>query len=222
MTVKKVFKSYLEFFLENYQIKSILCLNGSVSKNDLLTMSAIKNLPIIATDGAYKKLKKINFLPNILIGDLDSCGHINEKNQMKVIFDPCQETSDFQKALKYTKNYGIYPSIITGFNGGNLDHIIGNINILSELKDFILIDNKNCLGILLAEGQNKTFDIPINTRISIFPITIAKVNTEGLNWNLDNLDLFFGKIFSLSNFSVEKKVNFQVMNGKILIFFYFN
>jgi thiamine pyrophosphokinase len=222
MTAKKIFKSCLEFFLESYQIKSILCLNGSISKNNFSIINAIKKLPIIATDGAYKKLKKINFLPDVLIGDLDSCGHINDKNQMKVIFDPCQKTSDFQKALKYTKNHGIYPFIITGLNGGNLDHIIGNINILSELKDFILTDNKNCLAILLAEGQNKTFDIPINTRISIFPITSAKVNTEGLNWNLDNLDLFFGKTFSLSNFSVDRKVNFQVINGKILIFFYFN
>jgi thiamine pyrophosphokinase len=213
-------KTFLIDFLEQNEFKGILCLNGNISKINLLILKKIKNLPIIATDGAYKKLKKIGLLPDVLVGDLDSCGDITtDRHCIKVVFDSCQETSDFQKAIIYARDHEIYPLIIMGLNGGQLDHVIGNINILSDLRDCIFVDHPSCLGILLSEGEKKIFELPINTRISIFPITNAKVNTEGLKWNLDNLDLIFSKTFSLSNFNIHEKIKFQVIDGKILVIF---
>ena len=42
--------------------------------------------------------------------------------------DKDQNSSDFQKAMKYLESQNLLPTIILGISGGYIDHILNNIN----------------------------------------------------------------------------------------------
>lgn len=97
---------------------------------------------------------RIDVTPDIIIGDLDSIDS-TLLNQHQYLHEPCQNSSDFQKALKYLQEQSLLPAIIVGMNGGYLDHILNNINIFIETKN--LFYTPPLLGFTISEGQNDDF-----------------------------------------------------------------
>jgi len=81
--------------------KALLILNGEI-KNKSLAKNLVKsNDLIIATDGSYDKIAKLNIVPDIIMGDLDSISSI-PKN-IRIIKKTNQNESDFEKALIWLK-----------------------------------------------------------------------------------------------------------------------
>ncbi|WP_367605511.1 thiamine diphosphokinase [Legionella sp. W05-934-2] len=112
-------------YLFDSRYRSILCLNGDLPEASFFRQ---QQLPVIAADGAANHLKKMRLSPEIIIGDLDSI-HAALRNNHPVLFEPCQNSSDFQKSMHYLHQQNLLPAIIVGMNGGYLDHILNNINI---------------------------------------------------------------------------------------------
>ena len=192
--------------------KSILCLNGDLPDASFFTGTN----KIIAADGAATKLQVIGINPDVIIGDLDSV--YGEFPNSLIIEDPSQCNTDFEKALNYINKNHPGKTLVLGANGGFLDHILNNINIIIENE--LTFYSKEMTGFIIKGPGHFTTNLNFNSKISLFGISKAIVSTSGLKWELNEELLEFpGKNSSL-NRVVAEEVNINVVKGKLLIMIY--
>lgn len=200
--------------LINYQeYRSILCLNGTLPEADFFQC----DLPVIAADGAANTLMKMGVKPDLVIGDLDGI-EPSLLDQVETLYIYDQNFCDYEKALDYLEAKELLPCIIVGMSGGYLDHILNNINIFMRSNNVLYAPP--LYGCTLARGEHKSFDLPLDTKISLMGIPTAEVTTQGLKWDLKGSQLTFPGVSSCFNRSVEDTVQIKVHDGRILILIY--
>ncbi len=193
------------------KFKSILCLDGELPSVDFFKSAS---LPIIAADGAANTLMQMGVLPQIVIGDLDSIAS-DFKKTLNTLHRPDQNSCDYEKSLAYLQANDLLPSIICGTNGGQLDHILNNINLFAENDNLLL--SHHMMGLMLREKSERLFKLALNTKISIFGAPHAIVTSEGLEWELENYAMnFFGKN-SCFNRTKRDDVLLRVVKGSALV-----
>ncbi|MDR0351488.1 MAG: thiamine diphosphokinase [Puniceicoccales bacterium] len=172
-------------------------------------------LPLIAADGAANSLAARNIVPDMIIGDLDSV-----KNELlqkgKFLKNDDQNSSDFQKALKYLETENLMPTIILGLNGGYIDHILNNINIFLRTKSIFYDEQIIGLGI----DNHQTLNLKIGTKLSLFGIPSCCVSTKGLKWDLDKKELTFPGFNSCFNRTNSENVAIHIIKGTALLLLY--
>ena len=139
---------------------------------------------VVAADGGADRLLRHGVEPEAVIGDFDSItaqAQVRLKGRLFPIRD--QATTDFDKALRSVQA----PFVLgVGFSGARLDHGLAVLNGLVRQKD------KRCL---LLSGQDVVFlaprqmalDLPIGSRLSLFPMGPVEGESEGLRWPLQGL-----------------------------------
>ena len=139
---------------------------------------------VVAADGGADRLLRHGVEPEAVIGDFDSItaqAQVRLKGRLFPIRD--QATTDFDKALRSVRA----PFVLgVGFSGARLDHGLAVLNGLVRHKD------KRCL---LLSGQDVVFlaprqmalDLPIGSRLSLFPMGPVEGESEGLRWPLQGL-----------------------------------
>ncbi len=192
--------------------KSILCLNGSLPKKHFFETDKL----IIAADGGANQLQNIGVIPSVILGDLDSIKEANFGHS-KIVHLPDQNQTDFEKSLAYLADNNLLPTIICGANGGYIDHILQNINVILE-NDCVFYDPP-LIGLILKEGNSIELNLELNTKISLFGFK-AQVKTQGLKWNLSNEYLDFPGKTSCLNRVINDPVSIEVTKGKVLILVY--
>lgn len=198
--------------LNHKKYRSILCLNGDLPDKSFFSTS----MPVIAADGAANQLAAMGVMPDIIIGDLDSvdksllnsCAHLHDSDQDK---------SDFQKCLSHMQKNDLLPAIITGVDGGCLDHVLNNINLFSQTE--CLIAASSMTGFVLRNGS-KSFSVEPGTKISLLGLPHAVVTTTGLKWELDKSTLTFPGMNSCFNRASDGEVRIEVQEGSVLVLVY--
>ena len=97
------------------------CEKISVNKNE--------NDLIIAADGGLKYCERDGIKPDIIIGDFDSSYQIPTGNNV-MVFPVKKDDTDTLLAIKEAIRLGYNRIIISGGVGGELDHLIANIQSL--------------------------------------------------------------------------------------------
>jgi thiamine pyrophosphokinase len=197
------------------QYHSVLCLNGTLPKESFF--SNLKDLPIIAADGAANKLREINITPDLIIGDLDSI-NLNDFSDSRIIHRPDQDKSDFQKSLDYLSEIGLLPSLILGANGGFIDHILHNINIIITYGCSFY--SPPLLGVSLQGAHKYHYKLAPGTKISLIGFNHARVKTSGLKWELDGEVIHFPGNNSCFNRVKEENISIDILAGDLLLLVY--
>ncbi|MBS0635464.1 MAG: thiamine diphosphokinase [Verrucomicrobia bacterium] len=196
--------------IEWHNYRSIVALDGTIADIAHIT------LPVIACDGAADTLIERNIYPELIVGDLDSVSE-SAKKACPCIHIPEQDTSDFQKALKVAKERNLLPAIVVGLNGGYLDHILQNINVISTTE--CLFYDPPIIGFMMQEGT-RVLKLARDTKISLIAMPEATVETSGLKWNLDNDRLTFPGKNSCFNRVLDPDCTITVVEGSLLIMIY--
>ena len=151
---------------------------------------------VVAADGGADRLLRHGVEPEAVIGDFDSIttqAQVRLKGRLFPIRD--QATTDFDKALRSVQA----PFVLgVGFSGARLDHGLAVLNGLVRHKD------KRCL---VLSGQDVVFlaprqmalDLPIGSRLSLFPMGPVEGESEGLRWPLQGLRFDPAGIIGSSN-----------------------
>jgi len=200
--------------------KSIIFLNGN-SLNKKIFDYLNLDVTIIAADGAFDKLKNYSIKPNYIIGDGDSIKK-NRSNSFIKIID--QNKTDFEKAIIFAKNLNFFPSLVLGFSGGEIDHIIGNAQIITKYSDnneLFFLDTyptKKGFGIKLGIVLSKDLNINLTFHSTVTIITFKEsiITTKGLKWDLKDKTID-NNFFSLRNYNTCNDVTFKLRKGKALI-----
>ncbi len=185
-----------------------------------IDLNVLKDRFIVGCDkGAYILLKN-GIMPDIAIGDFDSCN----EDEKKYIFDnikniiklnSIKDKSDTNECIDYLKDYDDI-IIYGGIKGNRIEHFISNIidinnhynnvkmmddNSLIEIKDNSFIPNNNYQYVSFYSLDNNTI-----------------ISLSGFKYDLNNYNLKIFDNLCLSN-EIINKDSYVDLKGKILVIY---
>ena len=202
--------------------KCIILANGKPPKKSIITFFQKKGFnKLICADGGANATLKMNLIPDIIIGDLDSISTnaLQEfKSVSKIIRLKRQNDTDVEKCLKFAISKKYDEVLLLGATGNRLDHTFCNLGIVlkffSKIKISLVAENS---FLTAFKGKVKIRTLPGET-VSIYGIDDkTKIVSEGSRYKLKNVALPFGKKESSSNIALGKRVGLKITNGIVFV-----
>ncbi|MDG2097417.1 MAG: thiamine diphosphokinase [Paracoccaceae bacterium] len=187
---------------------------GELNIDDLII--AKKLAPkLIAADGAADLAIKNGFVPTAVIGDMDSISKDFFKQHLGILslHEKEQETTDFDKCLRnVVAKFGIG----VGFLGARIDHELAAFNSILTHSDYpvFLIGTQD---VIFSCPSYIELNLPIGTRVSLFPLREVCVSAKGLVWNLKKELLSPLERIGTSNLSNLSRVSIETDNNGLLL-----
>jgi len=200
--------------------RAVIVCNGSVNTKYLFSHIG-KDDFIIAVDGGANKLSKTKFVPNLIIGDMDSITKSSLKKFKKsefIKFPREKDKIDLELALDYCAEKKFREVIILGALGSRADMTLTNVflllNIPEKINAKIIHENQE---IYLVPKKLSVVGVP-GEIISLFPINgdVKNLTLKGFKYELKNYNLRFGIGIGLSNEFKSKKASITFKDGLLL------
>jgi thiamine pyrophosphokinase len=177
---------------------------------------------IICCDGSAEDLIKAGFIPDAIVGDMDSlnqsiAGRFNDR----IFKDTGQETNDLTKAVAWCTERGYRDLVILGATGKREDHTIGNISLLAEYIRDADVKMVTDTGILIAlTGSSSVLSFP-GQQVSIFSIDPeTEITSQGLKYPLDGKKIENWWVATL-NESLGESFRIEFGNGRVILYLKF-
>ncbi len=206
-------------------MKALIIASGRIVDYDLLNSLVQKNNFILCADGGLNHLMKLDLIPNLVLGDLDSItkdgkNYIKSKNIPIEIYPVMKNETDTELAVDYLISNGYSEITIIGGIGSRMDHSLANIFLLRKM-------NKKGIKCSII-NENNTINLVENSIIlkkrlnyytSIIPISLdgIRVSASGFLYSLENQDLEFGTTRGISNKITEEFATITILKGEALV-----
>ncbi|ADO76910.1 thiamine diphosphokinase [Halanaerobium praevalens] len=206
---------------------ALLILNGelNLTKREIDLLLEKKEIDkLIAVDGGANRIKKINILPDLVIGDLDSLTKKNRKyyqsQKIEIIKHPVEkDQTDSELAIDYCLNNNFQKIYLTGALGGRFDQQLANLNLLEYIVELGLEAKiiSSHLEIALIKEQQK-FINKKGYRLSLIAQTkiVKGLTITGCKYDLDNEDLKRSQTRGISNLIKADKAEVKLENGLLI------
>lgn len=186
---------------------------------DFLAVPIEKEDFVIAADGGLSHTEKLGIVPNEILGDFDSLGHIPAGAN---VFPVEKDDTDAMLAVRRGLDLGYREFILYGsLDGPRLDHTVANFQTLQYLADHdamgYLVGN-SCIVTVLKEGEI-SFPAGKEGTISVFCMgaDAEGVTLEGLYYPLERGMLTAGFPLGVSNHFTGKPAKLSVETGSLLV-----
>ena len=206
-------------------MKIIIIVNGDI-KNIEYTKSIIKTGDyIICADGAANHALRMDIVPNIIIGDLDSISeqsrlYFENKSVKFEKFPAKKDKTDTEICVDYAIEIGATEIIFLGAIGSRFDHSLANILMLySIIKKGVKASVVNENNEIYITDSQIDLEGEIGDLVSILPIhkDAIGVTLSGLEYSLENFNMEFGASRGISNVMSEKKCRISLNEGVLLV-----
>lgn len=177
-----------------------------------------------AADGGSKHLKRLDSLPNRVIGDMDS---LPPEVQAwlaagQVPFNqhpPAKDETDLELALLLAVEQGFAEIWLFGLLGGRLDQMLANVLLLSHpaLANTTVKLRTATEQAWLVRDQTKIVG-QVGDIVSLIPLRgdVQMVRTTGLQWPLTDETLQFGQARGISNKMTAVSATVEISRGILL------
>jgi thiamine pyrophosphokinase len=129
---------------------------------------------IVCCDGSAEKLIRSGYIPDSIVGDMDSLDpKIAARFADRIHPDPDQETNDLTKAVRWCSVNGMKNIVILGATGRREDHTIGNISLLADYTDIVNVIMVTDTGIFTAISESSVISCFPGQQVSIFSLDPA-------------------------------------------------
>lgn len=167
--------------------KGLICLIGGGAVDfeavqDLVARGAI----LVAADGGADHARALGLRPVAVIGDMDSISPETRDQFGDLLHHiPEQDSTDFEKSLRVLDVAGI---IGFGFLGPRADHGLAAMQALARHQGApVILQSAQDVVFHLPAHREMAFELPPETRVSLFPFASVACAAEGLRWPLDGL-----------------------------------
>ncbi|MBS1573475.1 MAG: thiamine diphosphokinase [Bacteroidetes bacterium] len=199
--------------------KALLFINGNPPKS----IPDLGNYGLIAcTDGAFHYLELLQFplhQLDFVSGDFDS--YIGEKfhKEVRFIFTPDQDKTDFEKALEIISERGYSEVDVFGASGGEMDQYLGNLFVALKMKSKMKISFFDEFSTYFFTNNNIVLNNVFGKNISLYPFPSCNgITTKGLQWEIKNNNLSLHTKMGIRNLATEEIVTIDYQSGELLIF----
>ncbi|MCT4606398.1 MAG: thiamine diphosphokinase [Marinisporobacter sp.] len=206
-------------------MKCAIIANGNIKYYEEINPLIQKCDYIICADGGARHLLKMDIVPHMIVGDLDSIDeetkiYFEKKDIVFCKFPRKKDYTDMELAIEYALKKGANEIIFLGAIGSRMDHTIANITLLKPLEEKgikgKIIDEHNEImitgGELEIEGQ-------IGDTVSIIPLSekVEGITLKGFEYPLKNATVLMGSSIGISNRLMDKKAKIIIKKGKVLV-----
>lgn len=176
---------------------------------------------IIACDKGYEYARRMNVIPDIVVGDFDSyCGEI-DKSIKTVRLPKVKDDTDTVYAVRYAMEHGHKDITICCAFGGRLDHTVANIQtaayIIEHYGTIRLFGNKT--QIYMIKNSSISIDRVKDSYISVFSYSnsCSGVTLKGFKYEIENTELVNSFPLGVSNEWKEQTGYIEVKDGTVCI-----
>jgi thiamine pyrophosphokinase len=204
-------------------MQSVIFLNGRLPATKIIKKFIDRNTLIIAADGGANQVKDLKMKADFIIGDMDSINknslqYFTQKKTSFVKVDD-QESTDFEKSLKFCIQKKLKSVVIFGATGMRPDHTLNNFSVLKRFYkkiNVLLVTDEFYVSFL---PKLLSLNYKSGETVSLIPMPFAKgIKTKGLEYALNNEDLEFGVREGALNKSNSDKIHISFKEGDLLIF----
>lgn len=173
----------------------------------------------VCCDGSAESLNNAGFVPDAIVGDLDSLSdELKNRFSDRIYIDDEQETNDLTKAVKWCHRSGFNDIVILGATGKREDHTLGNISLLAEYAGYLNVRMVTDTGIFfpfLRSCRVKSFP---GQQVSVFSINPeTEITSTGLRYPLKTRKLRNWWEATLNEATGDHfELNFK--DGKVIVF----
>ncbi len=201
---------------------TVIVANGNFPQHEI-PQGYLKNaVRIICCDGSAENLIKGGFMPDAIIGDMDSLNKsIAGRFHDRIFQNSDQETNDLTKAVLWCSERGFKNLIILGATGKREDHTIGNISLLAEYSGEMKVMMVTDTGVLVPMKQSSTLSSFPGQQISIFSIDPeTEITSRGLMYPLEQRKIRNWWMATL-NESISYSFSLEFKNGALIVYLKF-
>jgi thiamine pyrophosphokinase len=188
---------------------TVIVADGSFPIHDI-PLGYLKNAnKIVCCDGSAENLVMAGYVPDAIVGDMDSLSkNLLQKFADRIFRDNNQDTNDLTKSVRWCSENGLNEIIIVGATGKREDHTIGNISLLAEYQkqvNVIMVTDtgtfqpflSSCRVKSLPGQQVSLFSIDPDTEITSSGLKYPLNKTKILNWWVATLNESLGNSFKI-------------------------
>lgn len=187
---------------------------GEVSATHLA--EALQRAPLlVAADGGADQALALGHVPQAVIGDMDSLSTAGRAALPPGIIHQIDEqtSTDFDKALRNISAPGV---LAVGFTGRRIDH---------ELAAYHTLVTRPEPPCIVLGGEDLAFhaptelalDLPVGTRVSLFPLGPVRGEARGLRWPIEPIDFRPWVQIGTSNQTVAPRVEMRFTGPGMLV-----
>lgn len=202
---------------EGAQFDALIALHGEVPTLSIFEQYA--GVPLIAADGAAASLVDLDVFPEYVVGDLDSLNAealraINGISEL--VFDPDQNSNDFEKSLRFASAQFWTRVLIVGLHGGDLEHTLNNWSVLMKFAPSMHLTVLDRDRYIIPVASSFTTTLQPDELVSLIPQPSARLSTKGLQWELQDEELRLGMREGARNIAVDGNVEIVIHEGSLL------
>ncbi len=196
------------------KMSTAIVANGQIDSYEILRPLILKYSRIIAVDGGLVHCEKMGIVPDMIIGDFDSCPSEilrKHKNILAISLHLEKDETDLEAAIR---EVGAKNVTLFGAWGYRIDHSLTNALLLTRYPGMKMQTERE---IVFAIRKKVKLNCEIGQTLSLIPMNgpALGIDTEGLKWELKNgkLDENF---VGISNVCLTKKIQISVKQGILL------
>ena len=179
----------------------------------------------IAADGGARHFRKMDILPHVIIGDLDSIpredrDHFIQKKVAFVTHPKRKDNTDTDLSIFHALEQGATEITLMGVTGTRLDHTLANIFLLKPLAEqgipARIRDRHNDIYLVLDELI--LGGIP-GDHLSLVALsdTVTGITLEGLEYPLEDATLERGSSLGISNCFTAHRAKVRLKSGCLMV-----
>ncbi|MBD3307374.1 thiamine diphosphokinase [candidate division KSB3 bacterium] len=204
--------------------RAIIFVNGELHAPEAVRPLIGADDYIIAVNGGTAHALRLQVVPHVIIGDLDSLDSAEEarvRSERAEIqrFPSRKDETDLELALRHAIDQDVQEILLLAAVGGRLDQSFANICLLMlpELqgRDVKIIEGSQTAFVIRDEA---TIQGTPGDTVSIVPIggDAVGVSNAGLEWPLNDAVLPLGTTHGLSNVMRGEQATIRVREGMLL------
>lgn len=180
---------------------------------------------VIAADSGYAHAIAMGFVPNELVGDMDSITAVDlsdarDSDILISQFPTDKDLTDTEIAISSAiTRQSTHITVVSG-GGDRFDHVLAMVHSLTSSA--LTVETTLLMGTTRVSYATYSKEFRINTQpgntISLIPIGgAATVTTVGLQWELDNDTLQSFASRGVSNIATGESVSISVTDGSLAV-----
>jgi thiamine pyrophosphokinase len=165
-------------------------------------------------------LRRYRVKPDVILGDLDSISAATARyyRNTPTLKYSDQESTDLEKAIRFSIQVGIRSADVIGALGGRIDHTTGSLGCFKRFGDEIDLRFHGGGGVLTRIRKKATLGTRKGETISLIPLDrCTGITTTNLKYPLDNDFLEPGVREGISNEATGTSVTISVKHGTLLL-----
>ena len=159
-----------------------LLIGAGPTSKEMILSSAVYASSFVAADGGFNAATDAGLDVALVVGDMDSQSTpFGSQNFLEM---KEQDTTDFEKCLSRIEA----PLVVgLGFLGGRIDHQMAVQSVLVRYahQRCLLIGMQDLICVVPPQFA---LDLPVGTRVSLFPMAATKIASQGLHWPTDGVE----------------------------------